>query len=321
MKKLIIQIPCYNEEATIGITLTVLPREVPGVDIVEWLIIDDGSTDNTVKVALEHGVDHVVSLPRNQGLAKAFLAGLEACLSEKADIIVNTDADNQYRADDIPKLIEPILSGRSEIVIGARPISESEHFSVVKKYLQKLGSLVVRIVSNTDIPDAPSGFRAISRGAAMRLNVFTDYTYTLETIIQAGKKNMAISSVPVRINEELRQSRLLKSIPQYIRRSFLTIIRVFMAYKPLLFFMIPGAFSFGFGILISLRFLYFYFGGNGTGHVQSLILSALLMGIGLFFIVIGLVTDLIAVNRKLLEKIDWRIYQLEERIGQKNDGQ
>ncbi len=321
MKKLIIQIPCYNEEATIGTTLTVLPREVPGVDIVEWLIIDDGSTDNSVKVALEHGVDHVVRLPQNQGLAKAFLAGLEACLKEKADIIVNTDADNQYCADDIPKLIEPILSGRSEIVIGARPISEVEYFSVVKKYLQKLGSLVVRIVSNTDIPDAPSGFRAISRNAAMRLNVFTDYTYTLETIIQAGKKNMAISSVPVRINEELRQSRLLKSIPQYIRRSFLTIIRVFMAYKPLLFFMIPGAFSFGFGILISLRFLYFYFGGNGTGHVQSLILSALLMGIGLFFIVIGLVTDLIAVNRKLLEKIDWRIYQLEERIGQKNDRQ
>ena len=318
MKKLIIQIPCYNEEASIGITLSALPREVPGVDIVEWLIIDDGCTDDTVKVAMECGVDHIVRLPQNQGLAKGFLSGLEACLEKGADIIVNTDADNQYNADDIPRLIEPILSGRSEIVIGARPISDVKHFSMVKKYLQKIGSLVVRIVSNTDIADAPSGFRAISRSAAMRLNVFTEYTYTLETIIQAGKKNMAICSIPIGINKELRKSRLLKSIPQYIRQSLLTIIRVFMAYKPLLFFMMPGAISFAFGLLISLRFMYFYFTGDGAGHVQSLILSALLMGMGLFFIVIGLVTDLISVNRKLLEKIDWRIYQLEERIGQKN---
>ncbi len=317
--KLIIQIPCYNEEGTLAIALAALPRQIPGIDKVEWLIIDDGSTDKTVEVALANGVDHIVHLPHNQGLARGFMAGLEACLKAGADIIVNTDADNQYCADDIPKLVEPILSGRAEIVIGARPISEIEHFSFTKKMLQKLGSWVVRVASNTDIPDAPSGFRAISRGAAIHLNVFSEYTYTLETIIQAGQKNMAITSVPIRINEDLRPSRLLKSIPSYVKRSILTIFRIFMTYRPIMFFIVPGALLFTSGLLISLRFLYFFFIGDGEGHIQSIILASLLMGNGFFLVVVGLVADLISVNRKLLEKINWRIHSLEEVVLEKQN--
>jgi len=314
MTKLIIQIPCYNEEATIGVTLSGLPRELPGTDKVEWLIIDDGSTDKTIEVALAHNVDYVVKLPRNQGLAKGFLAGLEASLKAGADIIVNMDADNQYCAEDIPKLIEPILSGKSEIVVGARPISKIEHFSVIKKFLQKLGSLVVRLASKTDIPDAPSGFRAMSRHAAKQINVFNDFTYTLETIIQAGQKNMAITSVPVRTNKDLRPSRLFKSKLSYIRRSISTIIRVFMTYNPFVFFMVPGASSFFVGFILGVRFLFFKFSGQGSGHIQSLILSSLLMGSGFFLIIMGLLADLISVNRKLLEKTNWRISQLEESL-------
>lgn len=312
--KLIIQVPCYNEEETIGITLSDLPRRLPGVDVIEWLIIDDGSTDRTVEIALAHGADHIVRLPRNQGLARAFLSGLDACLKAGADIIVNTDADNQYCADDIPKLIEPIISGNAEIVVGARPIKEIKHFSLIKKALHKLGSQVVRLVSKTDIQDAPSGFRAMSRDAAMKLNVFNDYTYTLETIIQAGQKGMAITSVPIGINTDLRPSRLVKSIPDYITKSILTVFRIFMTYKPLRFFAIVGAVIFILGMLISLRFLYFYLAGSGRGHIQSLILSALLMGVGSFIVITGLLADLIAVNRKLLENIDWRIKKVEERL-------
>jgi len=310
--KLIIQIPCFNEEEALGITLAELPREIPGIDVVEWMIIDDGSSDRTVEVALSHGVDHVVRLPRNQGLAKAFMAGLEAGLKAGADIIVNTDADNQYCADDIPKLAGPIVSGEAEIVIGTRPISEIEHFSPIKKYLQRLGSLVVRLASKTEVQDAPSGFRAISRDAAARLNVFNEYTYTLETIIQAGQKNMAILSVPIRTNKDLRPSRLVKSIPSYVNRSILTIFRIFMTYKPFAFFTIPGVVSFALGGLIGLRFLYFYFTGDGTGHIQSLILGALLLGTGFFLIVVGLMADLISVNRKLLEKLNWKVQKIEE---------
>ncbi len=315
--KVIIQIPCYNEETTLGVTLAALPRVLPGVDKVEWLIIDDGSNDRTVEVARQYGVDHVVRLPRNQGLAKGFIAGLDASLKAGADIIVNTDADNQYCADDIPKLIEPILKGEAEIVVGARPIDEIEHFSPAKKALQKLGSWVVRIASKTDIPDAPSGFRAISRKAAMQLNVFNEYTYTLETIIQAGQKNMAIVSVPIRTNGDLRPSRLVKSIPSYINRSILTIIRIFMTYKPFRFFVVPGIVFFMLGFIVGLRFLYHYLAGEGTGHIQSVVLAALLMGTGFFLGVTGLLADLISVNRKLLEKIDWRVRQLESR---KSDG-
>lgn len=319
MTKLIIQIPCYNEEAALGITLSSLPREIPGIDVIEWLIIDDGSTDRTVEVARSHGVDHVIHLPRNQGLARAFMSGLEACLKAGADIIVNTDADNQYCADDIPGLIEPILSGKAEIVVGARPIAEIKHFSPIKKILQKLGSWAVRFASKTDIPDAPSGFRAMTREAAMRLNVFNKYTYTLETIIQAGQKDMAITSVPVRTNEELRPSRLVKSIHSYVRRSVLTIIRITMTYKPFEFFAVPGMIAFALGLLLFLRFFYFYFTGDGAGHVQSVILAALLLGTGFFLSVVGLLADLISVNRKLLEKLDWRIQQMEGSLNEKKE--
>ncbi|MGA1868910.1 MAG: glycosyltransferase family 2 protein [bacterium] len=318
--KLIIQIPCYNEAETLSITLKELPRVVEGFDKVEWLIIDDGSTDNTVEVAKAHGVDHVVRHTINLGLARGFMTGLEACLKLGADIIVNTDADNQYCADDIPKLIEPILSGKADIVVGARPINDIKHFSFIKKCFQKLGSWVVRIASNTDIPDAPSGFRAISRKAAMQLNVFNEYTYTLETIIQAGQKGIAIISVPVKTNEKLRPSRLIKSISNYIVRSMLIIVRIFMTYKPFKFFAIPGTISFAFGLLIALRFLYFYLTGNGGGHIQSLILAGLLLGMGFFLCVIGLVADLISVNRKLLETLNWRVQEIEHELAEKKHG-
>ena len=309
--KLIIQIPCYNEENALPVTLAALPREVPGVDVVEWLIVDDGSTDRTIEVARAHGVDHVVRLPRNQGLAKAFMAGLEASLKAGADIILNTDADNQYCAEDIPKLVQPILDGKAQIVIGARPITDIQHFSFTKKQLQKIGSWAVRLASKTNIPDAPSGFRAISRDAAMRLNVFDEYTYTLETIIQSGQKGMAIMAVPIRTNEYLRPSRLVKSIPSYIRRSILTILRIFITYRPFRFFAIQGAISFTLGFLIGLRFLFFYFSGHGRGHIQSLILAALLLGIGFFLMVAGVLADLISVNRKMLEDLKWRLWNIE----------
>jgi len=259
-------------------------------------------------------VDHIVRLSQNQGLAKAFVAGLEASLKAGADIIVNTDADNQYCAEDIPKLVAPILAGKAEIVVGARPIGEIKHFSPVKKFLQKLGSWAVRLASKTDIPDAPSGFRAMSRDAAMRLQVFNEYTYTLETIIQAGQKSMAITSVPIRTNADVRPSRLVKSIPRYIQRQVLTILRIFMTYKPFRFFAVPGAILLSLGILISLRFLYFFLTARGAGHVQSLILSALLMGGGFFLVVVGLLADLIAVNRQLLERLDWRVQKIEEQV-------
>ena len=301
--KLIIQIPCYNESNSLPITLKALPRQIPGFDVIEWLIIDDGSTDDTVRVAKENGVDHVVRHTRNQGLACGFLSGLDASLKAGADIIVNTDADNQYNADDIPKLTSPILEAKADIVIGARPIEAIKHFSPVKKFLQKLGSWVVRMVSKTDIPDAPSGFRAMSRVAAQQLMVFNDYTYTLETIIQAGQKKMAISSVPVRVNEDLRPSRLVKSIPSYIKHSIITIIRIFVIYQPFRFF---GTISVVFlvsGLLISVRFLGYYFSGEGEGHIQSLILAGALLVMGFQTILAAFLADLLAANRKLLEDV------------------
>ena len=315
--KLIIQIPCYNEGETLPVTLKELPREVEGFDKVEWLIIDDGSTDNTVEVAKAHGVDHIIRFTKNQGLAKGFMAGVDACLRLGADVIVNTDADNQYNAKDIPKLVRPILEGKADIVIGTRPIEEIKHFSLMKKFLQKLGSWAVRIASKTDIPDAPSGFRAMRRDAAMHLNVFNEYTYTLETIIQAGQKGMAVVSVPIRTNEDLRPSRLVKNIPHYIIKSILTIIRIFMTYRSFRFFAIPGIISFSLGVLIGIRFTYFYFTIGGRGHIQSLILAALLLGTGFSLCVIGLIADLISVNRKLLEKLDWRIQKMEEKLDEK----
>lgn len=305
--KLIIQIPCYNEAGTLAITLAALPRQVPGFDSVEWLIVDDGSEDATVDVARKCGVEHIVQHTHNQGLAYAFMTGIQACLDYGADVIVNTDADNQYNADDIPSLVTPIVENRADIVIGARPINTIEHFSPTKKLLQKLGSWAVRIASRTDIPDAPSGFRAISRKLAQQLVVFNEYTYTLETIIQAGQRNMAITSVPVRVNEDLRPSRLVKSIPSYIKRSIITIVRIFVIYRPFRFFVTIGSFLFAAGFLLGLRFLYYYITGNGSGHVQSVILASVLLGMGFQTILIAFVADLLAANRKLLEDIRYTV--------------
>lgn len=320
MAKVIIQIPCYNEAGAIGVTLSHLPRAIPGIDQVEWLIIDDGSTDDTVKEAVAHGVDHVVRLDGHQGLARAFTAGLEACLAAGADIIVNTDADNQYAADDIPALVQPVLDGEAEMVIGSRPIQDIEHFSPVKKLLQRLGTSVVRFVSNTDVGDAPSGFRAISRAAAMRLHVFGEYTYTLETIIQAGQNGLRIRSVPVRTNADMRPSRLVRSVPRYLLRSIATIGRIFVIYRPLrLFFPIAGLLLFV-SLVLGLRYLYFIAIGEGAGHVQSVILAAALLGIGSLVFLIGIIADLIATNRKLLEKIDWQILKLHELLAHGSAG-
>lgn len=313
--KLIIQIPCFNEAQTLSVALLALPRTVPGFDVVEWLIIDDGSQDNTVEVANKYGVDHVVRHAGNKGLARAFMTGLDACLQLGADVIVNTDADNQYNADDIPALTQPILQQRAELVVGARPISTIEHFSPVKKLLQKLGSWVIRAASNTDIPDAPSGFRAMSRTAAQRLMVFNDYTYTLETIIQAGQKNMGITSIPIRVNEDLRPSRLVKSIPSYIKRSIVTIIRIFIIYRPFSFFGTIGAVLFGAGVIVGLRFLWKYLGGDGEGHVQSLILASVLLGMGFQTLLIAFVADLLAANRNLLEDIRFKTAKLSKNEG------
>lgn len=301
--KLIIQIPCFNEAGTLAIALKELPREVEGFDKVEWLIINDGSQDDTVQVALDNGVDHIVDFKHNQGLARGFMAGVNRCLELGADVIVNTDADNQYEAKDIPKLVKPIVEHKAEYVIGARPISETEHFSPIKKVLQKLGSWVVRKVSGTDIPDAPSGFRAMSRECAAQLNVYNDYTYTLETIIQAGQKNIAITSVPIRTNEDLRPSRLLSSIPSYIKKSVITIIRIFVVYRPFRFFMSIAFALFSLGMLLGLRFLYFWATGNGDGHIQSVILASVLLGMGFQTGLIAFVADLQSVNRKLLEEL------------------
>ena len=301
--KLIIQIPCYNEAETLPIALDALPREVEGFDTVEWLVINDGSQDDTIDVARNCGVDHIVDLKHNQGLAKAFIAGIQACLEQGADVIVNTDADNQYEARDIPKLVEPKLSHRAEYVIGARPITQIEHFSPIKKLLQKLCSAVVRFASKTDIPDAPSGFRAMSKECAKVLNVYNNYTYTLETIIQAGQMGMAITSVPVRTNAELRPSRLFSSMTGYIKKSIVTIFRIFVVYKPFAFFMSIASVLFLIGFLLGIRYLYYYFTGDGGGHLQSVILAGILLGMGVQTALLAFVADLLAVNRKLLESI------------------
>jgi len=311
MTKLIIQIPCYNEQDSLPITLAELPREVPGIDVVEWLIIDDGSVDRTVQVAREHGVDHIVSMKRNSGLAKVFMAGLDACLRLEADVIVNTDADNQYCAADIPKLVEPILAGRADYVIGARPISEIPHFSPIKKLLQKLGSWAVRVASNTEVPDAPSGFRAMSRPCALRLNVHSEYTYTIETIIQAGRAGMAIENVPIRVNGDLRPSRLVKSIWSYVKRSLVTIARVFMTYEPMKTFLVPGVVLGVLGLIGGLRFVYYYAIGQGGGHLQSLVLTAILILLSAQLVLFGMLAELVGTNRKMLEDVQWRTRRME----------
>ncbi len=309
--KLIIQIPCYNEAETLEIALNDLPKQIEGIDVIEYLIINDGSRDDTVRVAKEWGVNYIVDFKRNMGLAKGFMAGLDACLRNGADIIVNTDADNQYCGEDIQKLVRPIVEGRTDIVIGERPIDSTEHFSPLKKKLQHFGSWVVRKASRTDIPDAPSGFRAYSREAAMRLNVTSEYTYTLETIVQAGRTKIAMESVPVRTNAELRPSRLFSSMFGYVKRSMFTIVRAFMMYKPLKFFCIIGGIISGLGALLGIRFLIYFINGFGNGHIQSLILSSMLVLLGFQTLVIGFLGDIISVNRKILEDIQYRIKEME----------
>ncbi|MEP7051642.1 MAG: glycosyltransferase family 2 protein [Pseudomonadota bacterium] len=304
--KLIIQIPCLNEAQTLHIALADLPKSLPGIDTIEVLVIDDGSRDNTVQVAREHGVHHVVGFRQNQGLARAFMLGLESCLERGADIIVNTDADNQYCGEDIIKLVQPILAGEADFVIGARPIENIEHFSPIKKMLQRLGSSIVRRVSGTDVADAPSGFRAISRDVALMLNVFNGYTYTLETIIQAGQKNMTVVSVPIRVNGDLRPSRLVRSIPNYIKRSMVTMFRIFIVYQPLRFFLTVSMFPLLAGSVIGGRFLWFYTQGTGNGHVQSLILAAVFLIVGFLTFLLAILGDLLSVNRRLLEELQQR---------------
>lgn len=287
-------------------------KPIEGIDTIEYLIINDGSRDNTVEVAVNWAekngrILHVVNFKRNKGLAKGFVAGIDACLRLGADIIVNTDADNQYSGDDIAQLVRPIIENKADIVIGERPIATTAHFSPLKKKLQRLGSWVVQKASDTDIPDAPSGFRAYSRDAAMRLNVFNDYTYTLETIIQAGREKIAMTSVPIRTNGELRPSRLFNSMFGYIKKSAGTILRAFMMYKPMRFFTTIGAIVFLCGFAIGGLFLFYFFTGDGDGHVQSLILASTLMLIGFQTVVIGWLADIISSNRKILEDIQYRI--------------
>lgn len=309
--KLIIQIPCYNEAETLEIALNDLPKELPGVDTIEYLIINDGCKDNTVEVAKKWGVHHIVSFKQNKGLAKGFMAGLDGCLRNGADIIVNTDADNQYCGGDIEKLIQPILEGKADMVIGARPIDQTEHFSWIKKKLQHFGSWVVRKASNTDIPDAPSGFRALSREAAIRINVINDYTYTLETIVQAGRGKIAITSIPIRTNGELRSSRLFNSILGYVKRSMVTIIRAYMMYEPLKTFFFLSIPPILVGLSIGFRYLYFIAVGGAGGHVQSLILACTLILMGFLCFVVGLLADILAANRKLLEDTQYHVRRME----------
>ncbi|MBR7038313.1 MAG: glycosyltransferase family 2 protein [Oscillospiraceae bacterium] len=309
--KLIIQIPCYNEEETLELAYNDLPRHIDGIDQIEYLIINDGSQDGTVQRARELGFHHIVSFKQNKGLARGFMAGLDACLHLGADIIVNTDADNQYCGADIEKLVRPILDEKADIVIGERPIDQTEHFSWKKKKFQHLGSWVVRVASGTSIPDAPSGFRAYSRDAALRLNVVNEYTYTIETIIQAGHNKMAMTSVPIRTNAETRPSRLFSSMWRYMKRSATVITRSFVMYSPLRFFSILGTILMLIGTVLGVRFLIYMGMGDGDGHIQSLILTAILLLGGFQTITIGLLGDTIAANRKIMEDMQYRIRKME----------
>jgi glycosyltransferase involved in cell wall biosynthesis len=309
--KLLIQIPCFNEEKQLPATIAALPKRLPGITTIEYLVINDGSRDRTLAVARRLKVHHIVDMKTNQGLVNAFFAGLDACLSLGADIVVNTDADNQYQAGDIAKLIEPIVAGRAEIVIGERPIEEIPEFSWLKKKLQRLGSRVVSRAAGIAVPDTTSGFRAYSREGALRLNKLSDFTYTLVTVIQAGRKKIPLESVRIGVNPKMRESRLFHSIPNYIRRSFGTIFRLFLVYKPLKTFFTLGVLFLVPGIALGARFLYFFFSGSGKGHVQSLIFTAILVVSGFLLIVLGILADLTATNRRLLEDIKVRVKRLE----------
>ena len=313
--KLIIQIPCFDEAEQLPATLADLPRTVAGVDAVEWLIIDDGSTDATVEVARAHGVDHVVKLTNNKGLAAAFQAGLDACLKLGADVIVNTDADNQYCGADIPKLVEPILAGHADMVVGDRETDQIEHFSPLKKRLQQLGSAVVRRASGTNVPDTTSGFRAYNREAALQMQVVSKFTYTLETIIQAGKVLVAVDHVPIRTNPVTRDSRLFPSMWSYVRRNAASIFRVYALYEPLRVFMIAAGIVAVPAAIIWARFLWFFFGGEGQGHVQSLILGSTLMIIAVQLVALGVVADILAASRVLQQRTLERVRRVELTLG------
>ncbi len=299
--KLIIQIPCFNEENTLAETIADFPKKIEGIDIIETLIIDDGSTDRTIEVANKLGVNHIIKNTKNLGLARSFRRGLDACLHLGADIVVNTDGDNQYAGGDIPKLVKPILDNKAEIVIGDRQTQKIEHFSPIKKLLQRLGSRVVRELSGTEIPDVVSGFRAISRDAALKLNIISSYSYTIEMVIQAGKKNIAITHVPITINPKTRESRLFKSIPDFIGQQLKSIIRMYTMYQPLRVFFYIGLIFSTLGALPIIRFIYFYFTGNGDGHIQSLVIGGVLLIIGFITFMFALLADLISFNRQLTE--------------------
>ena len=312
--KLIVQIPCLNEEKTLPETVKDIPREIEGIDSIEILIIDDGSTDRTVDVARDLGVDHIVQNTVNKGLAMSFMNGLEACLRLGADIIVNTDGDNQYCGADIPKLVAPILCNQADIVVGDRQTDTIEHFSFLKKKFQKLGSWIVRRLSGTRVPDTVSGFRAFSREAAMQINVISSYSYTVETIIQAGNKRLAVTSVPVRTNPKTRESRLVKSIPRFMMLQMSTMVRMYAMFRPLRTFFMIGAVLIGAAMVPSSRFLYFYLMGKGGGHIQSLILATILFITGFQVLIVGLLGDVISSNRKLIEDVLLRLKKIEADI-------
>ena len=309
--KLIIQIPCYNEAKTLPETVADLPRSLPGIDCIEYLVVDDGSTDDTARVARELGVHHVVRFTGNRGLAQAFAAGLDACLVRQADIIVNTDADNQYVGADIARLVEPILAGRADMVVGDRQVASVPSFSPLKRSLQRLGSWVISRAAGAAIPDAASGFRALTREAALRTLVLSSYSYTLETLIQAGAQHMKVEYAPIRTNAPRRPSRLMHHLPDYLSNSATTIVRAYALYRPLRVFVMAGALAIFAGLLLGLRFLYFYAIGQGDGHIQSLILTAVLLIIGFQTLLIGLVADLVGANRKITEELLYRVRRLE----------
>jgi len=318
--KLIIQIPCFNEEKTLPQTVADFPKKIPGIDEIETLVINDGSTDNTEQVARNLGINHIISFTSNRGLAHVFITGINKCLELGADIIVNTDADNQYCGEDIEKLVKPILNNKADIVIGDRQIETIPHFSFLKKQLQKIGSWVIRIISRTQVTDVTSGFRAFSREAAIQINVFSSFTYTLETIIQAGNKNLTVRSVKVRTNPKTRDSRLFRSIPGYIKKSLLTIIRVATIYRPFRIFTILGIIVFSSGLILGLRYIIniFILHHAGRTYMQSVVLSGILLLMGVLIILIGFLADLISVNRNLSEDILQRVKKLEYKFNKAN---
>jgi glycosyltransferase involved in cell wall biosynthesis len=309
--KLIIQLPCYNEEQTLASTLAELPRQIPGVDCIEVLVVDDGSTDRTAEIARQAGVPHVISLGKNRGLGTAFRLGLEACLSRGADLIVNTDGDNQYSAADIPRLIQPLLEGKADLVVGIRNIEGVADFSPLKKRLQRWGSWVVRQAARCQIEDTTSGFRAYNREAALQLNVFSGFSYTLETLIQAGQSNLRLTAVPITVNRKMRESRLAGSIREYIQQSAITVLRIYATYNPMRVFLMTGGLCFGAGALVALRYLAIYLFQSSGGHIQSLILSAILIILGVQLFAVGLVSELVSVNRRLNEEILYRLRKLD----------